>query len=117
MNDPAVKAKFEEGPVGVMTVLPPGPPAMGKTLVQWFVYSVVVGVFVAYVTSRALAPGADFAAVLRIAGTVAFLAYAGSEASRSIWWGRSWRTTAKLFGDGLVYGVLTGVAFGWLWPA
>jgi len=37
MNTPEMKAKFEQGPVGFVTILPSGMPAMGKALVTWFV--------------------------------------------------------------------------------
>jgi hypothetical protein len=116
MGSPEAKAKFERGPVGTMTVMPSGMPFMGAILAHWFAYSVVVGIFVAYVTGRVHGPGADYLQVFRIAGAVAFLAYAGSEAQRSIWWGRSWATTARNVIDGLVYGLVTAGAFGWLWP-
>jgi hypothetical protein len=49
---------MKKGPVMIATVLPAGPMAMGKNLVQWFLFSVVVGVFSAYISGRALAPGA-----------------------------------------------------------
>jgi hypothetical protein len=34
----------------------------------------------------------------------------------SIWWGRKWSTTIRNTIDGLVYALLTGGTFGWLWP-
>ena len=50
----------------------------------------------------------------RVAGTAAFLAFAS--ASESIWKGQPWSITAKHLFDSLVYGLLTGGVFGWLWP-
>jgi hypothetical protein len=117
MSSPAMIEKFKAGPVGMLTVFPPGPPTMTKNLVQWFVFTVAVGVFVAYVCGRALAPGAEYLAVFRIAGTVAFLGHAGAEATNAIWRGQSWGTTVKNYADGLVYALLTAGVFGWLWPA
>ena len=117
MGDPDTIAKFEEGPVGFMTVIPSGAPAMGQSLVLWFVYSVVVSLMVGYLTSRTVAPGADYLQVFRVAGTSACLAYAGAEPVRSIWWGRRWSVTLKQLVDGLIYGLVTAGAFGWLWPA
>jgi hypothetical protein len=116
MNDPALVEKFKQGPVGFLTVIPSGPPAMGKSLALWFVYSVVVGVLAAYMTGRTLAAGTDYMQVFRVAGTTAFLAYAGAEPINSIWFGRKWRGTIKTMFDGLIYALLTGGAFGWLWP-
>ena len=42
------KEKLNKGPVAIMTVLKNGPMAMGSSLVQWFVYCVIVGIFAAY---------------------------------------------------------------------
>src|SRR6476619_5340136 len=36
MKSPPVIEKMKRGPVGLLTVLPNGPPAMGKNMVQWF---------------------------------------------------------------------------------
>ncbi|HSR42463.1 MAG TPA: hypothetical protein VLL48_09830 [Longimicrobiales bacterium] len=111
------KEKARKGPVAFMTVLPPGDPfAMGAQLGQWFVYLLVVGVFAAYVTGRALGPGAEYAAVFRFAGVTAFAGYGLAHLQRSIWYAQAWSTTLKNVFDGLVYGLLTAGAFGWLWP-
>src|ERR1043166_200996 len=40
MKSPSVIEKMKRGPVGFLTVLPSGPAAMGKNLVQWFLYCV-----------------------------------------------------------------------------
>jgi hypothetical protein len=55
-------------------------------------------------------------AVFRVAGTAAVLGYAAAIVPRSIWWGQSWSMTLKEVFDGVVYGLLTGAAFCWLWP-
>jgi hypothetical protein len=116
MGTPAMMEKFKRGPVGMLTALPAGPPTMPKHLTQWFVFCLVVGLFAAYVASRTLGPGAPYLSVFRIAGTVAFLGYAGAEATNAIWRGQPWGTTLRNYLDGLVYGLLTAGVFGWLWP-
>ena len=116
MQAPAFIEKRNKGPVAFITVLPSGPPRMGASLVKWFLYSVLIGVFAAYVTGRALGPGADYRTVFRFAGTVAFTAYSLALMQNSIWGGRSWTTTLKSMFDGLVYSLLTAGTFGWLWP-
>jgi len=116
MKDPAFIAKMTAGPVVIMTVRPSGPPTMGKSLVLWFLYTVVVSGLAAYVAGRVLGPGADYLAAFRFAGTTAFAAYAMGQLQDSIWMGRAWSTTIKNMFDGLVYALLTGGAFGWLWP-
>jgi len=50
MKSPEAVERFKRGPVGLLTVIPSGPPAMGKYLGQWFLYCLVIGVFVAYLT-------------------------------------------------------------------
>lgn len=115
MKDPEFIAKRRRGPVALMTFMS-GDFDMGKSLLQYFVYCVVVSVFAAYVGSRALMPGADYLDVFRFTGTVAFVGYTLALAQASIWYRRSWATTLRLTFDGLIYGLLTGGAFGWLWP-
>ncbi len=116
MKDPEVVARFERGPVGLATVVPDGPPSMGKTLAQWFGFGIVVALFVAYLTGRTMAPGAEYLAVFRVAGTTAFLAYGLGHAVDSIWGGIPWRITVKNVFDGLVYGLLVGGTFAGFWP-
>src|SRR5215471_15278138 len=52
MKSPDTVERFKRGPVGWITIMPSGAPAMGKFLGQWFVYCVLIGVFVAYLTGR-----------------------------------------------------------------
>lgn len=116
MGNPEMVKKYTEGPVGLMTVLPSGPPAMGKYLGLWFAYTVLVGIFVAYIAGRTLAPGAHYLAVFRFTGTVAFMAYGVGNIVNSIWKGQPWSATLKEVADGLLYSLMTAGAFGWLWP-
>ena len=115
MKDPAFKEKWERGPVAFVIVFGKGA-SMGKSLVQWFVYTLVVGVFAAYITGRALGPGAEYLDVFRFAGCTAFVGYALALWQNSIWYKIKWSTTIKNTIDGFVYGLLTAGAFGWLWP-
>ena len=117
MNSPEFIEKTTKGPVVYMTVLPGGRPSMGASLVLWFAYCVVVGIFAAYVAGRARGPGAEYLAVFRFAGTTAFCGYALALWQHSIWYKRSWSTTVKSTFDGLVYALLTAAMFGWLWPS
>jgi hypothetical protein len=76
----------------------------------------VVSFFVAYVASHTLEPGAPYLRVFRIAGATAFLAYAAGQVPAAIWMGKPWAVAIKEVFDGLLYGLVTGGAFGWLWP-
>jgi len=114
MRAPEMLAKLDRGPAGFMTVMGPGAWNMGASLVQWFVYLIVIGLFVAYVTSRTVPDGAEYLQVFRVSGAVAFLAYSGAHATGSIWYKRAWSTTFKFVFDGLIYALLTAGVFGWL---
>jgi len=116
MRSPEFLEKMKKGPVVIFTVIPSGPHGMGKNLVQWFLYSVVIGIFAAYVAGRALTPGAEYLSVFRFAGTTAFVGYSLALWQMSVWYHRSWSTTIKATIDGLIYGLLTAGTFGWLWP-
>jgi hypothetical protein len=116
MGSPEMLEKYKRGPIGVMTVLPSGPPTMGKQLVLWFLFCLAVGIAVAYLTGRALGPGASYLAVFRFAGTSAFYAHGVGRVVESIWMGRAWSTTLKNVFDGLLYALVTAGTFGWLWP-
>lgn len=116
MKDPTFIEKRKRGPVGVLTLLKPAPPTMGPYLARWFVYCLVVGIFAAYIAGRAVGPGAPYRSVFRFAGCTAFIGYALAYWQNSIWYGRKWSTTFKVTIDGLIYGLLTGGTFGWLWP-
>jgi hypothetical protein len=116
IKNPAVLEKFKKGPVGAMTIMPSGAPAMGGQLVQWFFYCVLVSICAAYIAGRALQPGAHYLPVFRFAGATAFFAYSIGLWQDSIWYKKQWSTTLKNTFDGLIYGLLTGGTFGWLWP-
>lgn len=116
MKTPEFQEKLRAGPVAMLTVYPNGPFTMGKSLAQWFIYCLVVGIFVAYVGSRTLAPGTEYLQVFRVTGTVAFAGYGLALLQDAIWFGRGWGATLKSVFDALVYGLVTAGAFGWLWP-
>lgn len=116
MKAPAMQVKYKQGPVGMLTVFPSGPPVMPKFLGQWFAYCLIIGLFVAYLTGHTVEPGAHYLAVFRVAGTAGFLGYGLGHISDGIWKGQTWSFTIKEVVDGLVYGLLTAGTFGWLWP-
>lgn len=114
LANPEILRQFKEGPVGFITIIPSGEPAMGGKLAMMFGYNVLVGVVCAYFVSRTLAPNAEYLAIFRISGAVAFTAYGMAYVQDSVWFGRPWSTTLKTFFDALIYAALTGGVFGWL---
>lgn len=114
MAKPEMAEKFSAGPIAHITVMPNGMPPMGPKMLSMVGYFLLVAVLCAYVVTRTLAPDADYLAVFRIAGTVAFIANGIGVIPESIWFGRPWSITAKNLLDALIYGLLTGGVFGWL---
>jgi hypothetical protein len=116
MKSPALQEKYKQGPVGFITIMPSGPPPMPKFLGLWFVYTLLVSFFAAYLTAHTVAPGTSYLAVFRVVGTAAFLAYGLGVLPSAIWKGQTASTTIKELIDGLIYALLTAGTFGWLWP-
>lgn len=116
MKDPAFLERLATGPVFMMTVFPSGPINMTRSLLLWFVYCLVVGVFAAYVAMHAVAPGASYLEVFRYVGTVAFAGYGLALAQGSIWYQRKWSATFRSMFDALIYALLSAGTFGWMWP-
>ena len=115
-QDPVWQEKYKEGPAAMLIVLPHGSLAMAKQMIQWFIYCVVISLFVAYIAGIALLPGAEYLKVFQVTSTVAFLSYAGAHGLGYIWFGHTLGRFLKDLFDGLVYGLITGAFFGWLWP-
>lgn len=116
MRSPEFIQKLAEGPVWLITVRPNGMPGMARQLILWFIYLLVVALFAAYIASHALAPGANYLHVMRFVGATAFMGFSLGLIHDSIWYSRKWSTTIKLMFDGLIYSLILGGSFGWLWP-
>ena len=116
LGTPEMIEKMKRGPVGWLTVAPPGGLNIGKSLVWWFVFSLIVGILVAYAGWHSLGAGPGYLQVFRLTGVAAVLGYAVGHFHNSIWRGASWATTGKFIAEGVVYGLVTAGTFGWLWP-
>jgi hypothetical protein len=116
MKDPVFVAKATKGPVAFITVAPGAAPSMGPYLGVWFVYCVVVSAVSAYIVWRVFGPGATFNEVFRLGCVITFLSYGMALPQYSIWYRRSWATTLKSMFDSVIFGLVTGAAFAYLWP-
>jgi hypothetical protein len=115
MNTPEFQAKAKRGPRIMMTVLRPQI-SIAQNLVVWFIYGIVIAVFAAYVAGLTLGGGAPYMSVFRITSTVTFAAYALALWHNWIWYSAGLAAKVRSTIDGLVYALLTGGVFGWLWP-
>ena len=113
---PEMQEKFAEGPSGKMYVYPKGPVNMGKNMLHWFFYCVVISLFAGYLGAATLGTGTNYLQVFQVVGAAAFLGYSGSIWQEVIWWGAQPTSALKSIADGLIYALLTAGVFGWLWP-
>jgi hypothetical protein len=116
MRDPAFIAKATRGPLAFMTLAPGAAPSMGPSLALWFVYCLVVSTCTALLVWQIVGPGGDPRLAFHYGGLIGLLAYGMALPQHSIWYRRSWATTFKSLFDSLIYGLVTGGIFAWLWP-
>jgi UDP-N-acetylmuramyl tripeptide synthase len=116
LKDEAMLAKFRDGPVGHLTILRNGQPAMGPMLGKWFVLNLAVAAIAACLALQVLGLNADHHAAGHLVGMVSFLTYFGGSVQAGIWMGKPWGTVAKDLLDSLIYGTISALAFMFLWP-
>ncbi|MFZ5496029.1 MAG: hypothetical protein ACOZE5_11940 [Verrucomicrobiota bacterium] len=116
MATDAMKKKYAEGPVGHVTIIPNGQPAMGKYLGMWFLLCVLVSAAAAFLAAKAYGLAAPAQGAAKMAGAVAFIGYGFGTFQESIWMGRPWSATAKYLLDSALYAAGTWAVFLWLWP-
>jgi hypothetical protein len=113
---PEERQASQSRPVVYMLVRNPAKFSFAPALVLYFLYGLAIAIIVGYLTGRTRGPGAESLEVFRVAGTAGFLAYGFRSVSDAIWYGKPWRVAFKEMIDGLIYGLLMGAIFSWLWP-
>jgi len=116
MKDPEVKARYDRGPHGYVTLWP-GQPNMLKNMVLSAILYLIISIFIAYVVSVVFAgrtAPVEYLEVFRIAGTVGVMAYCFGSIGHDIWFGKPRRAMFMEFFDGVVYALLTAGVFAWL---
>jgi len=116
MKNPDAVEKFKTGPVGLMYLRPNGPMNMGKFMGLWFGFCLLVGLFCALLACPMLGDDAAFANVFHLTAVAAFMGYGFGPIPNGIWRGQPWASVIKDVIDGLVYALITGAIFAWLWP-
>ncbi len=117
MGSEAMLKKYQEGPVGHITLLPNGAPNMGKHLGLWFLWCLVTAAVAAYLAGQIYglhhlhARGAA-----KLVGAVTLISLGFGTVQESIWMGRPWSGTAKNLLDAVLYAAGSGLVFYWLWP-
>jgi len=116
MPSPELHEKWEKGPAGTVRIYPADQLNMGKNLLNWFCYCVVVSLLAGYLAAVTLGPSTEYITVFQVVCTAATLAYAGAIWQDVIWAGARPANAVRSIADGVIYGLLTGGVFGWLWP-
>jgi hypothetical protein len=116
MNTPEKREKFKKGPVGLVTLFPNQPPAMGKFMGLWFIFCLIVSACAGLLASRIIPPGHHRHHIVHIVGFTSFLVYGVSRLSDGIWKGQPWGNVIKEVIDGAIYGAVTALTFAFLWP-
>lgn len=125
MPKEAKHAKWDEmqkSPIGLLRVW--GPISMGRNMLFTFVVFLITSLLIGYLGWNALPHGTgagetrpEFAKVMQVIGTAGVLAYCVAGLPNDIWFQRSRREIATSLLDGVVFGLITGAVFAWLWPA
>jgi hypothetical protein len=114
MRTPEFKEKVAKGPVIIMTVLPGGGMAIGKNMLYWFLYLLVVAYGTAYVVGHSVQASSTCMAICKVAAMASFMGYCLSVWQMTIWYSRSVVTSLKTTADSLVYAAITASVFAWL---
>jgi len=118
-RSPEFMAKVAEGPSGMLTVMPRGKMGMGGMMAKSLVSNWVVSFFVAYVAWHAFnyrGTPPSYLGVFRVVGAMGFMSYSFASLMDSIWFSVPWKSWFLRALDALIFGLLMGGTFGWLWP-
>lgn len=116
MKNPEILEKFARGPVGMVVLRRSGKLNMGANLLQWFLFCLLVAYFCAYLGIATLLAGTPASQVFRVLGTAGIMAFAIGVIPTGIWNGHPWKVVVKAVIDGIIYGLVIGAIFAWLWP-
>lgn len=112
MKSEAYQKKYNDGPRGIMTLLPT--PNMGKNLGLTMVYFACVNFILAYLGSIALDAGSSFMEVFRFVATAGVAIYLGAMVQHAIWF------KSRIVGhviESIIYACISGAVFGAMWPS
>ena len=107
---------MQSRPVAYILVRNPAKFSFGPALALFFLYGLAIAVIVGYLTGCSRGPGADSHEVFHFAAIAGFLGFGFRSVSDAIWYGKPWRVAFKEMIDGLIYGMVMGAIFSWLWP-
>jgi len=115
---PEKRDELKKLPMGLLILRNPNRFNFGATIAGYFIYTLFISAVVGYLAGILMGPGQPYARVFRVVATAAMLAWSfgAGHISDSLWYGKPWSITIKTIIDGVLYGLLMGGVFGWLWP-
>lgn len=118
MSSPEFQAKVKRGPLVILNIQSGDSISMGRPLILWFGYVLVVSALAGHVA--VVATGGDPAihtrTIFHTVGLAALLAYAGALWQQTIWFRKPALTSFKATFDALIYALTTAVIFVYFWP-
>ncbi|MBS0186489.1 MAG: hypothetical protein JSS51_00370 [Planctomycetes bacterium] len=110
----ARKALYDRRPMGTLRVW--GEMNMGVNMLVTFLFYLVTSAMIGYLTWAAFGRGASAGKIVQVAGTAGILAYCFASFPHDIWFQKKRRAMMMDWLDGIVFGLITGAIFAWLWP-
>jgi hypothetical protein len=115
MNDPEMLKKMEEGPLAMVSLKPGAKFNLGVPLLQWFLLCLLISL-IAAMLSMVLPVGAPPSHVFHTLALAGLLGHSMGPITSGIWWAHPWRSVFKYIVDGIIYALIIGATFMWLWP-
>ena len=117
MGSPEFREKVRQGPLVILNIAHGDSVSMGRPLILWLIYVLVVSAVAGHITYRATGGHPeDGHIIFHTVGLSALLAYVGALWQQTIWFRKPAATSAKSTFDGLIYAVVTGLIFVYFWP-
>jgi hypothetical protein len=110
----ALKVLYDKHPQGLLRVW--APMNMGTNMLLTFLFYLVTSTVIAYLGWAALPAGAAFSKVFQVLGTAGILAYCFASFPGDLWFQKKRRAMLMDLVDGVIFGLITGAIFAWLWP-
>jgi hypothetical protein len=109
-----MKALYDRRPYGTLRVW--GEMNMGVNMFVTFLFYLVTSAVIAYLAWAVLPTGTPFAKVMQVVGTAGVLAYCFASFPGDVWFQTKRRAMVMNLIDGVIFGLMTGAIFAWLWP-
>ena len=116
MSSPEFAERVKRGPLVILNIASGDSVSMGRPLMLWFVYVLIVSALAGHVAFGTNADNPVPKYIFHTVAITALLAYAGAIWQHTIWFRKPALTSLKGTFDGLIYAVATGLIFMYFWP-